>query len=448
MENNNVKRHCMVVHAYYPLGETRVEREAMALIARGFEVDVLCLRDEGERATEVVDGVQIYRLPVKRHRGRGLVVQLLEYLAFFTLVVLKLFSLQGQRGYGTVQCHNLPDFLIFAAFWPKLRGASLILDLHDLMPDFYAARFGGRMDSLPVRLVKLQERLSCRFADRVVTVTELWRQSLIQRGVPAEKITVVMNVPDAAFFNRQAEAPTAARDTFELVYHGTLTPRYGVDLIVRALAETDPDLPVVNLTILGDGDHRDELLALTAELSLEDRITFSDGFVATHLLPDLLRRADAGVVPNHDDLFTGALLPTKLLEYVCLGLPVIAARTPAVSTYFDDSMMAFFKPGDVTSMAGQIDDLNRFPERRAELVRCTEPFYRQHSWRRVARTYADLVDSLNPFGSDEPVVFAAPAASGHDLAPSSNGAGVDLSGLSLDDLLIVEDRLRALGHID
>ena len=121
--SKQTKRHCMVVHAYYPLGETRVEREAMALIERGYEVDVLCLRDDGEPKTEVIDGVRIYRLPVKRHRGRGPAFQLLEYLAFFLLVVARLFTLQGRRRYGSVQCHNLPDFLIFAAFWPKLRGA-------------------------------------------------------------------------------------------------------------------------------------------------------------------------------------------------------------------------------------------------------------------------------------------------------------------------------------
>jgi len=395
MTTETPKRHCMVVHAYYPLGETRVEREAMALLERGYEVDVLCLRDEGERPSEVIDGVQIYRLPVKRHRGRGLVVQLFEYLAFFLLVVFRLFSLQSRRGYGTVQCHNLPDFLIFAAFWPRLRGARLILDLHDLMPDFYAARFGGRMDSLPVRLVLLQEKLACRFAHRVITVTELWRQTLIERGVPAGKISVVMNVPDATFFHRQAPAAPATdkAEPFEIIYHGTLTPRYGVDLIIRALARVERP---VRLTILGDGDHRDELLALTAELGLEERVFFSDGFMPTAELPDRIRQAGAGVVPNRDDLFTGALLPTKLLEYICLGLPVIAARTPAISATFDEAMMAFFTPGDVADLATQIESLSQDPARRAALVANTEPFYLQHSWSQVARNYANLVDSLQP----------------------------------------------------
>lgn len=163
--NQRPKRHCMVVHAYYPVGETRVQREALALVAAGYEVDVLCLRDVGEAAVDHEEGVNIYRLPMKRYKGYGLAVQLLEYLAFFMLTFFKLFSLYPQRRYRTVQVHNLPDFLIFCAIYPKLRGAKLILDLHDLMPEFFAAKSEGDMNSLAVRLVTWQEQISCRFAD-------------------------------------------------------------------------------------------------------------------------------------------------------------------------------------------------------------------------------------------------------------------------------------------
>lgn len=61
----------MVVHAYYPLGETRVEREARALVDHGYEVDILCLRDAGEAAFEGEAGINIYRLPVQRHKKEG-----------------------------------------------------------------------------------------------------------------------------------------------------------------------------------------------------------------------------------------------------------------------------------------------------------------------------------------------------------------------------------------
>jgi hypothetical protein len=102
------------------------------------------------------------------------------------MVVFKLAVLDRRRHYRVVQVHNLPDFLVFAAVIPKLRGALLLLDLHDLMPEFYAARFHQDLARWPVRLVRWQEWLSCAFADHVITVKEFWRHTLIVRGVPAK----------------------------------------------------------------------------------------------------------------------------------------------------------------------------------------------------------------------------------------------------------------------
>ena len=85
--STTLKRHCMVVHAYYPIGEPRVQREAEALTDSGYEVDVICLRQPGEPAHATVHGVNVYRLPVRRHKGRGVPVQLLEYMIFFALAL-------------------------------------------------------------------------------------------------------------------------------------------------------------------------------------------------------------------------------------------------------------------------------------------------------------------------------------------------------------------------
>ena len=66
---------CMIVHAYYE-EDPRVRREAEALVAAGWEVDVLGLRRAGEGPTAVVAGVNLHRLPVGRHQGAGLFVYL------------------------------------------------------------------------------------------------------------------------------------------------------------------------------------------------------------------------------------------------------------------------------------------------------------------------------------------------------------------------------------
>ena len=383
----------MVVHAYYPLGETRVQREAAALVDRGWEVDVVCLRWRGEVSRETVDGVTVHRLPVRRHRGTGMLAQMFEYLAFFVLAGFTLTRLHISKRFHTVQVHNLPDFLVFSALVPKAMGARIVLDLHDLMPELYTAKTGAGLNGPLARVLRLQERIAARFADHVITVTAGWRDTLIGRGVHPNKVSVVMNLADPKVFpprrfnSKDAEGLT-------LVYHGTFASRYGVDVIVRALSELRDEVPRARLMLLGDGETRQELVELIGVLGIEDRVELSKGMVDTTELPDLLASADVGVVPNRSNVFTEEILPTKLLEYVAMGIPVIAARTHTVSKYFDEEMVEFFRPGDVDDLADRIRGLDKDRDRLKDLSRNAAAFNRVYDWASAASDYADLMESM------------------------------------------------------
>ena len=167
--NKTSPRHCMVVFAPYPLGETRVQREADALVKHGYTVDVICLRIPGNLAVDSHNGVTIYResyrFLAQLMKLVGLGEKFLKYVNFFFAAASKLTRLHIQNRYGTIQVHNMPDFLVFCALIPKLLGVPIILDMHDLMPEFYAERF-GQTGSFVARLIRFQERLACRFADR------------------------------------------------------------------------------------------------------------------------------------------------------------------------------------------------------------------------------------------------------------------------------------------
>jgi len=392
----NRKRHCMVVHNHYPRGETRVQREAEALVRHGYEVDLLCLRGKTEIATEVCNGVRVIRLPV-RYRNYGWVGgKFLEYLRFLLLAMVKLAQLHLQRPYGTVQLHNLPDFLVFAAWVPRLSGAGVILDLHDLMPEFYRARFTGDGNSLPVRLLYLQEKLACRFADHVITVSEHWRRDLIERGVPAHKCSVVMNVADDNVFRPLRDGRPRWPDDSDLrmIYHGTLVDRYGLDVAIRAVDQVRDDCPNIHLTILGRGSHVPTLARLIQELDLGQHVVLREEIRPVEELPAIIGAADIGIVPYRDDVFTDALLPTKLMEYAALGLPAIAARTTAIEACFSGTMVEFFEPGDVDDLARCIRLLYNDSERLAELREGSEKFNQRYSWPRISAEYVALVDRL------------------------------------------------------
>jgi glycosyltransferase involved in cell wall biosynthesis len=393
---STTKRHCMVVHARYPLGETRVEREARALVDHGYEVDVICLRGLDESRSETVNQVNVHRLPVMRHKQSGLLVQLFEYLTFFVLTIFKLTSLHRRRHYNVVQVHNLPDWLIFVGFFPKLTGARLILDLHDLMPEFYAARFKGTLTDWPVRLLIWQEKISCQYADHVITVTESWKETLIKRGIPAAKLGVVMNVPDDRIFSLAniENHREIGNNHLKLLYHGNVTYRYGVDLVIRAVDLIKGEIPNVHLHIHGWGDARQSLIDLTEELGLQEYVSFGTKGVLTTELPALIRQADICFVPYRRDVFTDGILPTKMMEYAALEMPVIAARTSAIQAYFNDSMAEFFEPGNLADLTQCIRTLYQRPDRLMEITQGCRKFNGRYNWTRVGAEYVELVNRL------------------------------------------------------
>jgi glycosyltransferase involved in cell wall biosynthesis len=388
------RHHCMVGHIYYP-NDVRVEREAQALIAKGIEVDLICLRRSNESSQEVVDGVYVYRTPLGRFRSKKFIAQLFEYLAFFTLAVIRLTGLYFKRHYDVIQVHNLPDFLVFVALIPKLNGAKVILDLHDLMPEFYAERSQSSMDSLFVRFICWQESISCRFADHVITVTDLWRNTLINRGQPPSKVSVVMNTADERIFNRELGGfPKKDGGIFNLFYHGTMAYRSGLDLLIMAIDQIRHTASDIRLTLHGGGEYRKVLKNLVEEMDLHTYINFSDGGLPTADLPNIILKADLAVVPYRDGVFSGDIFPTKVMEYAALGIPTIASKTTAISEYFDETAILFFTPENIDELANCILILYRDRNRLADLAQNITKFNELYNWEDQKASYYRCIEKL------------------------------------------------------
>jgi len=383
------RRLLMVVDAGWP--DTRVEREAHAAQRAGYRVDVICAGEPGQASHEVIDGLRIRRLPLRRRRGMGLSAQLWEYAAFTLLATAHVLVRESAGHYDVVHVHNVPDFLVAVALPARLRGAKVILDLHDLMPEFFESRFGGARARRWGRLLRLQERLATRLADEVITVTELWRDRLIRRGLPADKVHVVMNLPDDDVFRPLPRPARQPGEALRLLYHGTVSHRYGLDVLLDAVDRARREVPL-SLTVHGQGEYLAELRDQARRLQLGPVVTFSDRMLPTQELVPLLQDADVGVVPNRNDLFTNEILPTKLLEYAATGLPAIVSRTDAVERYFDGTMVRYVRPGDVQDLADAIAEMYADPGARRSLAANALTFAKQHSWPVMAERYVTLLN--------------------------------------------------------
>ena len=352
-------RLCMVVHGYYPL-DPRVLREARAARAAGWDVDVVAIRSPGEASVETVDGVRVRRLPFAHRRGSGFGRLLVEY-GGFTVAATSLLGVRvGFRRYTVVQVHNPPDFLVVAAIVPKLFGARLLFDVHDLSSDMFDMRFHGRRAAVAVeRALGLVERFATRFADAVITVHEPYKAELVRRGAPAERISVVMNTVDEALLPAEGSPKD---EHFRIVYHGTIAPHYGVELIVEATAMVAPHEPSVRLEIYGDGDAVAEVRALAERLGIGDRVLVTGEQIAQRDVLAKVSGASVGVVPNRPTRLNQFALSSKLFEYVVLGVPAVSADLPTIKAHFGAGEVKYFEAGNAESLAEALLDVARNPK--------------------------------------------------------------------------------------
>jgi glycosyltransferase involved in cell wall biosynthesis len=373
-----MKKICMVAYTNY-LSDARPRREAEALTRRGDQVDFIALGEKDRPALEIVQGVRVFRVKQLRYRGGGGLSYGLAYLRFLLTATLKLLSLFRKERYDFVYVHTMPDLIVLVGLIPRLFGARIILDIHDMMPELYESKFGITEKHPLIRLLAFQEQLSIRLADKVICVHDPHRDVLVRRGAPIGKITVIPNVPDALVFRKDGP-PAESAGAFRIVYHGTIARRLGLDLAVRAFAKVADACPGAVFEIFGDGDAGQDLEDQIAASGIKDRVHFSRKMFRVESVAQMIQGASVGLVPNRRDVATDYMLPVKLLEYVHLGIPVIAPRLLAIQYYFSEHQVAFYEPGDVDGLAACIQRLYANPAERAELALNSAEFAKRLSW--------------------------------------------------------------------
>ncbi|MDX6512107.1 MAG: hypothetical protein QOE36_1611 [Gaiellaceae bacterium] len=386
-------RLCMVVHGPYPVGEPRVARETAAALAAGWDVDVVAMRRDGEPARELVEGATVYRLPLTHQRGGGVRQILAEYVGFATLAALRVAALASRRRYDVVHVHNPPDFLVLAALYPRLLGAKVVFDVHDLSPDMFEMRFEGRSFApLADRVLRGLERAAIRAADLVVTVHEPYRRELLARGAAPESTVVVMNSQDESLLPAATDQAAAAE--FRVVYHGTVTRSYGLDLLVEAAALARRRIPALRVEIYGGGDAVEELRSQSADLGVAD-IVHVDGEYRPHReILAAVAGASAGVIPNRPSRLNRFALSSKLFEYVALGVPVVSANLPTLAEHFTSDAVAFFEAGSAEALAEALVEVASDPGAAASRVAAARREYEPYRWPRQAEMYVAALREL------------------------------------------------------
>jgi glycosyltransferase involved in cell wall biosynthesis len=372
--------------------DSRIQRQARALAERGDQVDLVCVGEREE--LRVGEGViRVHPLGAEKAAG-GAGSYLRDYAGFLARALRCVSRLDAEARFDLVEVHNMPDLLTLAALRPRLRGAPVILNMHDTFPELFSSKFARSPGGALERLLKYEERLSAALATRVIVVTDQARLRLEGRGVGVGRTTVVMNSPDEGVFGPPREPVQWPREgPLRVLYHGGLAPRFGVETLIRSFAQLRESAPRLELRVCGSGEDRDRLAALATQID-PLRIDVAREPVPFERIPEELAASHIGVVPTLHDHFTELLLPVKLLEYVHMGLPVVASRLPGISSYFSERDVSEFVAGDERDLARAIESLCADPAAARERAASATRKLAAITWQSQRARYLSLVDEL------------------------------------------------------
>ena len=331
----------MFVENAYP-NDTRVRNECDALARAGYAITVVCLRKKGQPRAELVEGVQVYRLPRLElfqktpHENptlaeriwlkiKSLLGYVSEYVYFTSACLVMSVYVAIKHGFDVIHAHNPPDTLFVVALPWKLLGKKYIYDHHDLCPELYRSRYGAKHDFL-ARMLQWTEWANLKLANVTIATNESYKQIQIERGGrKPETIFVVRNGPN----RKRMEVAQPNRRLREkgkkiLVYIGSLNPQDGVDYLLRSLKHLLYDLKREDFycVVIGSGDSLEDLRELAEELKLKEHLELT-GYISDKDLQEYLAAADICMDPDPSSPLNDVSTWIKVMEYMAYGKPIV-----------------------------------------------------------------------------------------------------------------------------
>jgi glycosyltransferase involved in cell wall biosynthesis len=378
-----------------------VRRQAETLAENGFDVEVVCVlpapsAQHGVGRFDLVNGVRVHRLPLRKKRGSGF-RYFFEFAAICLMGLWKITRLHASRKFDVVHIHNMPDVLVLSGLIAKWTGARLILDVHDPMPELFQENYQVGDRHPLVKILTFQEKLSLRCADHVITVSEpMARNIAAKMGHRRETIGVVHNFPDTAYFpiREPRDRWPKNEQRVYLLYAGTVTEHYRLDVAVRGLALACRVDSRLRLRILGDGPSLQGICALARELDVADKLELLKP-VALEQVKDVMSAADIGISTHQSGVFGDLYFSNKVVEYMTQALPVVCSRTQSLEEYIPENALFYVAPGDSEAFAGCILEMLRNPQlvqkRRENARALLDRYVWQVERKKLLRIYEDIV---------------------------------------------------------
>lgn len=340
------------------------------------------------RMKDEVDGIPVWRTwiyPVQRGRFWK------RLLNYFSFVFSSFWGLSKVGKQDILFFESPPLFLgITALIYGWLTRTRIIMNISDLWPES-AVALGLVNSRWMIKAAEGLEKLLYRKAWKISTQTEGIRDSLLQRGVPKEKVTFLPNGVNLELFAPRERDAEMARtlgikeDDFVLIYAGTMGYAQGLESVIHT-AVLLKDKPNVRFLFVGDGTEKPMLEALVQEKGLAN-VIFVD-FQPVQEMPRYFSLSSASIVPlKKNKLFEGAR-PSKMFPALGSAVPVIySGEGEAAELVLSSGGGVVVAPENSQELAQAILELQKNPNRREMGQKGRRFVEANYTWSEIIRNW-------------------------------------------------------------
>lgn len=317
---------------------------------------------------EEMDGIQVHRVWTYITPNRGLIRRTLGHISLWISALL--FAAKHIDNPEVVIGTSPTLFSVMAARrLALLKRVPFVMEVRDLWPGIFVD-LGIIKNPTIIKLLESWELWMYRQADKIVTVTDGFKENIIERGIEAEKIHTIPNGADLAFFHPGEKPVSLIADLglagkFVILYLGAHGISQGLDVVLDAAIELSDTKEIVFI-LVGDGSKKEELMEKARSEKIENVIFHPP--ISKEVVPLYYNLADICLVPLRDVALFGTFIPSKMFEIMAMGKAIVASlRGEAASILRSSEGAVVIEPEDTRGIVQAIQDLYNDPQRRLNL---------------------------------------------------------------------------------
>jgi PEP-CTERM/exosortase A-associated glycosyltransferase len=290
-----------------------------------------------------------------------------------------------------------PVLNVLPALWAGRKlGIPVVYEIRAFWEDAAVDHKTYSQDSLKYKMVRSMETWACQHAAQVAVLCNGLKGDLVQRGIEAEKLTVVFNGINPEDFrpcDPNVEFARSRRIMGKKVlgFIGSFYRYEGLDLLVKAFAKLAATRDDLVLLLVGGGEMEGELRDQIEQMQLQGRVILP-GRISHDKIPGVYSLIDILVYPRYSMRLTELVTPLKPLEAMAMRKPVVGSDIGGHRELIREEFTGLlFKPGDIFALVGTLERLLDDPGLRSKLATQGNDWVRQnHTWEKTTSVYSAL----------------------------------------------------------